>query len=95
MISRRTREAGFLVAPAIAGLLGAASVASARAEGLDLGSLPAAFAMIAVFAGMHVALRVLAPHADPYLLPLVALLTAIGLIELGRIDPALARDQAI
>lgn len=95
MISRRTREAGFLVAPAIAGLLGAASVASARAEGLDLGSLPAAFAMIAVFAGMHVALRVLAPQADPYLLPLVALLTAIGLIELGRIDPALARDQAI
>jgi cell division protein FtsW (lipid II flippase) len=95
MISRRTREAGFLVAPAIAGLLGAASIASARADGLDLGSLPTAFAMIAVFAAMHVALRVLAPQADPYLLPLVALLTAIGLIELGRIDPGLARDQAI
>jgi len=51
--------------------------------------------MIGVFAAMHVALRVLAPHADPYLLPLVGLLTAIGLVELSRIDPALARNQAI
>lgn len=95
MISRRTREVGFLVAPAVIGLLGAASVASAQAGGLDLGPVPAAVAMILVFAVMHVALRVLAPHADPYLLPLVGVLVAIGLVELSRIDPALAADQAI
>ncbi len=95
MISRRTREVGFLAAPAAAGLLGAASVASARADGLDLGALPAAVAMIGVFVAMHIALRVFAPHADPYVLPLVGLLTAVGLVELSRIDPALARDQAI
>ena len=95
MISRRAREAGFLLAPAAAGLLGAVSVASAQADGLDLDALPGVGAMIAVFVAMHVALRVLAPHADPYLLPLVGVLVAIGLVELTRIDAALARDQAI
>lgn len=95
MTSRRTREAGFLIAPALIGLLGAASVASAQAGGLDLGPLPAAGAIIGVFVLMHVALRFLAPHADPYLLPLVGVLVAIGLVELSRIDPDLAADQAI
>lgn len=95
MISKRTREAGFLVGPAAIGALGAVSVASAQAGGLDLGPLPAAGAIIAVFVVMHLALRLLTPYADPYLLPLVGVLVAIGLVELSRIDPALARDQAI
>ena len=95
MTSRRTREAGFLIAPALIGLLGAASVASAQADGLDLGPLPAAGAIIGVFVLMHVALRLLTPNADPYLLPLVGVLVAIGLVELSRIDPDLAADQAI
>ncbi len=95
MISRRTREAGFLIMPAVVGVLGAASVASANAGGFDLGPLPACAAIVAVFALMHVALRLLAPQADPYLLPLVGVLVAIGLVELSRIDPALAADQAI
>lgn len=95
MISRRMREAGFLLGPAIVGMLGAISVASAEANGLDLGPVPAACLMIGVFAALHVALRAFAPQADPYLLPLVGVLVAIGLVELSRIDPALARDQAI
>ena len=95
MISRRTREAGFLAVPALLGALGAVSVASARADGLDLSPLPAVGAIVAVFAAMHIALRVLAPHADPYLLPLVGALVAIGLVELSRIDAELAQDQAL
>ena len=51
--------------------------------------------MLAVFLAMHLALRLRAPHADPYLLPVVGLLVAIGLVELYRIDPALAADQAV
>ena len=95
MISRRNREAGFLVGPVLVGALGAASVASAKADGMDLGALPTVLAMAGVFVAMHLALRRFAPRADPYLLPLVGVLVAIGLVMLSRIDPALARDQAI
>jgi len=73
-----------------------ASVASARVEeGMELGPVPGAVGVLAVFLAMHVALRLRAPQADPYLLPLVGLLVAIGLIELYRIDPDLAADQAV
>ena len=85
MTSRRTREAGFLIAPALIGLLGAASVASAQADGLDLGPLPAAGAIIGVFVLMHVALRLLTPNADPYLLPLVGVFLAMLYLATGRV----------
>jgi cell division protein FtsW (lipid II flippase) len=93
--SPRTRELGFLIPAAVLGVVGMASVASARADGLDLGPIPGAIGVLAVFLAMHVALRLRAPLADPYLLPTVGLLTAIGLVELDRISPELAADQAI
>jgi cell division protein FtsW (lipid II flippase) len=95
MIGPRGRELGFLVPAAILGVLGAASVASAKAEELSYGPVPGALAVVAVFVAMHLALRWRAPLADPYLLPIVGVLTAVGLVELNRIDPALAADQAI
>ncbi len=45
------------------------------------------------FAG-HVFLRVTLPYADPYLFPLAAALSAIGLVMIYRINDALARQQA-
>jgi cell division protein FtsW (lipid II flippase) len=73
-----------------------ASVASARLEsGWELGPLPGAIGVFAVFLAMHVALRLRAPQADPYLLPIAGLLVAIGLVELYRIDADLAADQAV
>ena len=94
MMSPRTRELGFMV-PAIAlGLLGIGTVASARADTFDAGPWPAALGVVGVFLVMHLALRLRAPQADPYLLPIVGLLVAIGLVELDRVDPALAADQA-
>ena len=94
MMSPRTRELGFMV-PAIAlGLLGIGTVASARADTIDAGPWPAALGVVGVFLVMHLALRLRAPQADPYLLPIVGLLVAIGLVELDRVDPALAADQA-
>jgi cell division protein FtsW (lipid II flippase) len=95
VISQRTREAGFMVAPALAGLVGIGAVAAARADTFDLSPLPGAVAVLAIFLSMHFALRVRAPYADPYVLPLVGLLTAIGLIELNRISPRYALDQVI
>jgi cell division protein FtsW (lipid II flippase) len=94
-VTARTRELGFLVPAALLGLLGIASVASARADALDLGPLPGALGVLGVFIAMHLTLRLRAPHADPYLLPTVGVLSAIGLVELERINPALAADQAV
>ncbi len=95
MTRRRTREIGFLAIPAIAGVLGTASVASAEAGRFEWGPAMAVAAVIGVFVAMHVALRFLAPQADPYLLPLVGILVALGLVELTRIRPAIAADQAL
>lgn len=95
-MTARTRELGFLIPVAVLGALGMASVASARVEtGWEPGPVPGAIGVLAVFAAMHVALRVRAPRADPYLLPVTGLLVTIGLVELYRIDPALAADQAV
>jgi peptidoglycan glycosyltransferase len=44
------------------------------------------FGFLVVFAVMHIGVRALAPDADPLLLPLAALLTAIGMLELAAID---------
>jgi cell division protein FtsW (lipid II flippase) len=94
VISPRTRELGFLIPAWLLGLVGLASVASARADSFDPGPVAGALGVFAVFLAMHVALRLRAPLADPYLLPVVGLLTAIGLVELDRISPELAADQA-
>jgi cell division protein FtsW (lipid II flippase) len=94
-MSTRTRELGFLVPGLLIGLLGIATVASARADALEYGPLPGLAAVVGVFLAMHLALRWRAPLADPYLLPLVAALVAIGLVELDRISPTLARDQVV
>ncbi len=94
-MTARTRELGFLIPAALLGFLGIASVASARADTLELGPVPGAIGVLAVFVAMHVALRLRAPHADPFLLPIVGVLSAIGLVELERINPALAADQAV
>ena len=94
-MSPRTRELCFLLIPVLAGLIGLASVAVAREDKLAFGPLPAAAAIVALFIGMHLVLRWRAPLADPYLLPVVGLLTALGLVELDRVRPELAVDQAI
>ncbi|MCM0676951.1 FtsW/RodA/SpoVE family cell cycle protein [Micromonospora phytophila] len=61
--------------------------------------MPAA-ALTAVFLGLHLAIRFLAPFADPALLPAVALLNGIGVGFLRRLDlakatPAEREDLAI
>ncbi len=53
----------------------------------------------AVFLGLcvaaHVVIRYALPHADPYLFPLVAVLASVGIVMVYRIDPVLARQQAL
>jgi cell division protein FtsW (lipid II flippase) len=53
----------------------------------------------AVFLGLclvaHLVIRFALPHADPYLFPLVAVLASVGIVMVYRIDPVLARQQAL
>jgi cell division protein FtsW (lipid II flippase) len=43
----------------------------------------------------HLVVRVALPHADPYLLPVAGVLTAVGLTMIYRIDPDLAFRQGL
>jgi cell division protein FtsW (lipid II flippase) len=94
-VSPRTRELGFLIPGALLGVIGVASVASAKSNVLEPGPIAVAAAVIGLFLAMHAVLRLRMPDADPYLLPIVGAITAIGLVTLQRIDPALARNQVI
>src|SRR5262249_55214115 len=49
-------------------------------------------AYLALFSAAHIAVRWLAPYADPLILPCVRLLTGLGLVVLHRLDLA---DQAV
>lgn len=42
----------------------------------------------------HLVIRWALPYADPYLFPLAAVLSSVGIVMLYRIDPVLARQQA-
>lgn len=52
----------------------------------------------AIFLGLcfaaHLIIRVRLPDADPYLLPIIAVLASIGLVVIYRLNETLARDQA-
>ena len=84
-----------MIPAALLGIIGLASVASARSDTFRLGPLPSALGVLAVFLAMHLTLRLRARYADPYLLPTVGVLVALGLVELDRISPQLAADQAV
>lgn len=57
---------------------------------VQLGSFATAgfFSLVGVFAALHAAVRTLARDADPLVLPIAALLVAIGLLQLASIDRA-------
>lgn len=74
-------------------VVGFASVYAARSEQIDASSLTYGLFFVALFIGAHMLLRLAAPKADPYLLPLAALLSALGIMMIFRIDPDLAAAQ--
>src|SRR5262245_34605269 len=57
------------------------------AEGhVDLTLIYYGAGLSALVLGMHVALRFVAPQADPFLLPIATVLTGLGIAEIYRID---------
>jgi cell division protein FtsW (lipid II flippase) len=91
-VTRRTEALLVALSAAIAAA-GTALVAATVGGDAVLDPLAAAAAHLAAFGGMLVALRRWSPDASRLLLPLASLITAIGAIEVFRIDPDLGRLQ--
>jgi cell division protein FtsW (lipid II flippase) len=75
--------------------VGFASVYIARQSVLSTASLGYAGFFFALYVAAHVVARFTVPFADPYLLPIAGLLTAIGLTEIYRLNPDDAAKQGV
>jgi cell division protein FtsW (lipid II flippase) len=75
--------------------LGFASVYIARSSQVNWGSLGYALFFFALYVAAHVMARITVPNADPYLLPMAALLTAVGVTEIYRLGPTDAFKQGL
>ena len=94
-MSTRNRE---LINLILVGVLGTAAFGSAwiaRTNRVSVEGLTNVAVIAALYLSAHVVVRLTVPRADPTLLPLVALLTAIGLTVNYRLDPADGKKQAI
>ena len=91
----RNRELGLIGLAVVITTAGFAAVQLARAQEFSSSPLVAALLFAFAYFVAHAVVRVALPDADPYVLPITAVLTAIGLIEIYRISPQLARDQGI
>jgi cell division protein FtsW (lipid II flippase) len=94
-LGARNRELVYLVAVGLLTGLGFASVYIAQQSQVSWGSLFYALLFFALYLVAHVVNRIVVPFADPYLLPMAALLTAIGVTEIYRLGDADAFKQAL
>lgn len=88
-------EAVLLGAAALLAGIGTALVTVANDEGITLDAAINAAVVLAALGGIQFAVRRWAPKSTRLLLPPVALLTALGLIEVFRIDRDLGRLQRL
>jgi cell division protein FtsW (lipid II flippase) len=75
--------------------IGFATVYIALKSEISGGSLGYAVFFFGLYLVAHVVARLTVPLADPYLLPMAALLTAIGVTEIYRLDPGNAFRQGL
>jgi cell division protein FtsW (lipid II flippase) len=94
-VSLRNRELVNLLAVGVLTGVGFASVYIARQSEISTGSLGYAALFLGLYLAAHLVVRLTLPHADPYLLPVAALLSGIGLTMIYRIDPDLALRQGL
>jgi len=94
-LSLRNRELAYLILVGVLTAVGFASVYIARKSNVSAASLTYAIFFFALYLAAHVVARFTVPFADPYLLPVAGLLTAIGLTEIYRLGPANAFKQGL
>ena len=93
-MSARNRELANLLVVGLLTAMGFASVYIARQEVVSTASLSYGVFFLGLYLAAHVVTRFAVPFADPYLLPLAGLLTAIGVIEIYRLQPDDALRQS-
>jgi cell division protein FtsW (lipid II flippase) len=94
-LSYRSRELVYLLVVGVLTALGFASVYIARQAEVSWGSLSYAVFFFALYIAAHLATRLTVPNADPYLLPMAGLLTAVGVTEIYRLGNADAFKQGL
>lgn len=90
---QRNRELVNFLPVVVLMMIGFASVYAARSSQMNASSLTYGLLFVGLFLAVHLFLRLSAPYADPFLLPLAALMSAIGIMMIYRIDPDLAAAQ--
>jgi len=94
-LSYRNRELLTLVVVGGLTAIGFASVYISLEAQISSGSLGYAVFFFGLYLAAHVVARITVPHADPYLLPIAGLLSAIGLTEIYRLGPGDAFRQGL
>ncbi len=89
----RNAEAALILAATTLAALGVAMVQFATGGWLDADVALTFIAFAFSFGSIHVAFRAWAPNANPLILPIAAFLSAVGFIEVFRIEPDLAALQ--
>ncbi|HEX2125571.1 MAG TPA: FtsW/RodA/SpoVE family cell cycle protein [Thermoleophilaceae bacterium] len=93
-MSARTRELFGLLPVSLLVAAGFAAVLATRTQDVSDATLTYGAVFLGLCVLAHLFIRARLRNADPYLFPLAALLAAIGLVLIYRIDAELAREQA-
>jgi cell division protein FtsW (lipid II flippase) len=94
-LTERNQELLNLTVVGVLTTIGFASVYIARQDEVSSASLSYAGIFLSLYIAAHVVARFTVPHADPYLLPMAGLLTAIGVTEIYRLNPDDAFRQGL
>lgn len=94
-MSRRNTELLLLIASAFPVILLYAMYVLTAGATVSFETLAVPIGLFAAFAAAHIAVRILAPGADPAILPIVFVLSGIGITFVTRLAPDLAISQLI
>ncbi len=89
----RQAEAALLLVASVLAAFGVALVNLSRGEGLDALVALTFLVFVIAFGSVHLAMRAWTPQGSTLLMPLVAILTAVGVVEIYRLDTRLASLQ--
>ncbi|MDY2778050.1 MAG: FtsW/RodA/SpoVE family cell cycle protein [Collinsella sp.] len=95
MSSRRNTELILLISSAFPVILLYSLYVVTTGAALSFETLSVPLGLFAAFAAAHIAVRILAPGADPAILPIVFLLSGVGITFVTRINANLAIGQLV